>query len=285
MRAQHGLRIIVITALAAGLLVLGLAGCVGTAPVEERELRLRGSDTMLMLNRRLAEAFMRANPGVSVRVEGGGTEAGVEALAAGEAEIAAASRPLTADEVAAIYDRFRSLGVRHLIAQDALCVFVNVANPVRDMSSEQLRGLFDGSIRSWSALGGGDLEVVVIVRSPSSGTFRFFRDHVLMGQPYAAGARALPTTPEILEAVRRDPRAVGYGGVAYRLPGTETCAIDGVPPTLESVRDGRYSLARYLAFYTVEVPAGLARRFVAFCQSAEGQAIVAEVGYIPLWER
>ncbi len=277
MRAQHGLSVIMIAALA--------AGCATSVRVEERELRIRGSDTMLVLNRRLAEAFMRLHPGVSVRVEGGGSGAGVEALAAGEAEIAASSRPLLADEVAAIYSRFRSLGVRHLVAQDALSVFVNAANPVRSLSSEQLRGLFDGSIRTWARLGGDDREVVVIVRPPWSGTHRFFRDHVLKGQAYSAGARALPTTPEILESVRSEPRAVGYGGLAYRLPGTEACAIDGVPPTVDAVRVGRYPLARYLSFYTVEPPTGLAKRFIDFCQGAEGQAIVAEVGYIPLWER
>jgi phosphate transport system substrate-binding protein len=267
------------------LLAALAAGCASSPRAEERELRLRGSDTMLVLNRRLAEAFMRANPGVSVRVDGGGSGAGVEALAAGEAEIAASSRPLLADEVAAIYSRFRSLGVRHLVAQDALSVIVNAANPVRALSVEQLRGLFDGSITSWAELGGDDLEVIVIVRPPWSGTHRFFRDHVLKGQAYAAGARALPTTPEILESVRSEPGAVGYGGLAYRLPGTEVCAIDGVPPTVEAVRAGRYPLARYLAFYTVETPAGLAKRFIDFCQGADGQAVVAEVGYIPLWER
>ncbi len=126
---------------------------------------------------------------------------------------------------------------------------------------------------------------MAIVRPPWSGTHRFFRDHVLKGQAYAAGARAIPTTPEILESVRSEPRAVGYGGLAYRLPGTEVCAIDGAPPTAEAVRAGRYPLARYLAFYTVEPPAGLAKRFIDFCQGADGQAVVAEVGYIPLWER
>jgi phosphate transport system substrate-binding protein len=280
MRAQHGLSVIVIVALVA----LG-AGCASSPRAQEHELRLRGSDTMLVLNRRLAEAFMRSHPGLSVRVEGGGSGAGVEALASGEAEIAASSRPLLANEVAAIYDRFRSLGVRHLVAQDALSVLVNAGNPVRALTFDQLGGLFDGSIRSWAELGGEPLEVVAIVRPPWSGTHRFFRDHVLKGQPYAANARALPTTPEILESVRSDPRAVGYGGVAYQLPGAEACAIDGVPPTVEAVRAGRYPLARYLAFYTVEEPAGLAKRFIDFCQGAEGQAIVAEVGYIPLWER
>jgi len=270
--------------LAVGLLAFA-SGCATSMRVEDAELRLHGSDTMLILNRRLAEAFMRGNPGVSVRVEGGGTAAGVEALAAGKADIAAVSRPLLAHEVEVIYDRFAALGVRHLVAQDALSVLVSAANPVRSLSSEQLRGLFDGSVRTWARLGGDDREVVVIVRPPSSGTHRFFRDHILKGRPYAADAVTLPLTTEILEAVRSQRGAVGYGGVAYRLEGVEACVIDGVLPTAKAVRDGSYPLARYLSFYTVEPPAGLAKRFIDFCLGPEGQAVVAEVGYIPLWER
>jgi phosphate transport system substrate-binding protein len=253
--------------------------------MEERQLAIRGSDTMLVLNRRLAEAYMRAHPGVSVRVEGGGTAAGVAALVDGEADICAASRPLLAEEVAAIYDRHATLGVRFLIAQDALSVFVNAANPIRSLELSELRGLFDGSIASWRDVGGDDVAVVPIVRPPSSGSHRFFRDHVLKGGPYAAGAITAATTNDVLASVRTDAGGVGYGGVAYRLEGVAAIAVDGVPPAAEAVRDGRYPLARYLAFSTVRPPTGLARRFIDWCLGPEGQAVVAEVGYVPLWDR
>jgi phosphate transport system substrate-binding protein len=267
-----------------GIVSLALSmGCVGAPHVEDRELRVRGSDTMLVLNRRLAEEFMRGHPGMSVRVAGGGTGTGVEALLAGEADICAASRPLLAEEVAAIHDRFGSLGVRFLVCQDALSVFVNAANPVRDLSSEQLRAMFDGTIASWSDVGGEGRGVVVIVRPPTSGSHRFFRDHVLKGRPYATGAVTVRATFDVLEAVRDEPGAIGYGGLAYRLEGAPSCAIDGVLPDAEAVRDGRYPLARYLVFYTVEPPVGLAKRFIDWCLGEAGQEIVAEVGYIPLW--
>ena len=266
-------------------LVALAAGCSSSGPVEQRLLAIRGSDTMLVLNRRLAEEYMRAHPGESVRVAGGGTAAGVAALVAGDADICAASRPLLAEEVAAIYDRYSTLGVRFLVAQDALSVFVNAANPVQSLSLEQLRGLFDGSIDSWERVGGDDVPVVVIVRPPSSGSHRFFRDHVLKGRPYAPGAATAPTTNDVLAAVGSDPGGVGYGGVAYRREGVEAVAVDGVRPTAEAVREDRYPLARYLAFSTVEPPAGLAKRFIDWCLGPEGQAVVAEVGYIPLWGR
>lgn len=266
------------------VLLIG-AGCV-SAPVDlEREILVVGSDTMLELDRRLAEAFMRQHPGDQVRVAGGGSGVGIEALIHGKAEIAAASRPLSADEVASLHERFATLGVRFLVAQDALSVYLNAANPVRDISLDQLRGLFSGSIRDWSLAGGPDLEVVVVVRPPTSGTHRFFRDHVLAGAPYTPESLTETTTRSVLGAVNRDRAAIGYGGIAFRLDGVVHASVNGVAPTIDNVRRGRYPLSRYLAFYTTEPPAGLARRFIDWCLGPEGQRVVAEVGYIPLWDR
>ena len=175
-----------------------LVGCLSATEVVEDEIRVVGSDTMLELDRRLAEGYMRAHPGDTVRIEGGGSGAGIEALIDGRADIAAASRPLSSSEVAALYERFDTLGVRYLVAQDALSVYLNRTNPIRDLGLDQLRGLFDGSVSDWSELGGASTEVVVVVRPPSSGTHRFFRDHVLGGAPYSPRAVAVPTTRGVL---------------------------------------------------------------------------------------
>jgi phosphate transport system substrate-binding protein len=248
------------------------------------EILVVGSDTMLELDRRFAVGFMRDNPGDTVRVEGGGSGAGIMALLDGRAEIAAASRPLAADEVAAMHDNFGTLGVRYLIAQDALSVYVHESNPVHNLSLQQLRGLFGGTISDWSAVGGKLGEVVVIVRPPNSGTNRFFRDHVLSGAPYSRFAVVRPTTRGVLTGVQQDPASIGYGGLAYRVEGVVQIAVEGIAPTPENVGRGRYPLTRFLAFYTTEPASGLARRFIDWCVSAEGQQIVTEVGYIPLWK-
>ena len=261
------------------------AGCASVPEPETSELVVVGSDTMVELNRRLAEAFMRAHRGETVRVEGGGSGIGIEALIAGRAEIAACSRPLASAEVAALYERFETLGVRFLVAQDALSVYVNQANPVRDLGLEQLRGIFSGSITDWAEVGGEHGEIVVVVRPPSSGTHRFFRDHVLLGAPYSVRALSIPTTRGVLRAVRDEQRAIGYGGLAYRLQGVIQISLAGVKPTPENVRANAYPLARYLSFYTAKPPHNLAQRFIDWCLGSEGQRVVAEVGYIPLWER
>lgn len=247
-------------------------------------MRVTGSDTMLVLNRRLAESYMRVHPGVAIVVAGGGTAVGVESLVAGRCQIGAASRPLLAEEVQALHDSFGTLGLRYLVAQDALSVYLHPSNPVRDLALVDLGRLFDGSVRSWSEVGGDEVPVSVVLRPPSSGTYRFFRDHVLAGRAYAAEAQTVASTRDVVAAVGARPGAIGYGGVAY---GAEVahCAIDGVPPTAENVRDGSYPLARYLHFVTVEPPRGEVRRFIDWCLGPQGQQIVAEVGYIPLWER
>ena len=270
--------------LALVLAAICCGGCLSAPATVEDEIRVVGSDTMLELDRRLAEEFMRSHRGDTVRVQGGGSGTGIEALRDGRATIAAASRPLSSEEVAALHEQFGTLGVRYLVAQDALSVYLHRDNSVRSLTLDQLRGIFDGSISRWSEVGGDPSSVVVVVRPPSSGTHRFFRDHVLGGEPYSPQAVTVQTTRGVLAAVQADPASIGYGGHAYRIDSVVRVAIDGVLPTPANVGQGRYPLARYLAFYTTRPATGLARRFIDWCQSGEGQRVVTEVGYIALWK-
>jgi phosphate transport system substrate-binding protein len=262
-------------------MAVGLAA--GCAVLEPRsEILITGSDTMLELNRRLAEEFMRAHPGVAVRVEGGGTGAGVEALVAGRVDLCAASRPFTPDEVASLHRRFATLGVRVLVARDALSVYLHPSNPVTDLRLDDLRRVFSGAVASWEELGGRNTAVLPVVRPPSSGTYRFFRDHVLRDLDYATTARTAVRTRDVEQVVGRNPAAIGYGAIVYGRDLVH-CRIDGVAPSVESVRNGRYPLARYLYFYAAEPPHGPARDFTDWCVGPAGQTVVAEVGFVPLW--
>jgi phosphate transport system substrate-binding protein len=243
---------------------------------------ISGSDTMLELNRRLAAGFMQTNPQIPVRVAGGGTGAGVMAMVAGDSDLAASSRPLTADEVAAIHDRYQTLGVRFLLARDALSVYLHPSNPLTSLSSDELRRLFSGEIENWSELGGDARKVSVVIRPPTSGSHRFFRDHVLRGSPYSASAAVAPRTDDVLAMVAADPGAIGFGGLAHGQDLVH-CAIDGVRPTEENIRQGLYPLTRYLVYYASAPPEGATRVFVDWCLGAEGQRIVREVGFVPLW--
>jgi phosphate transport system substrate-binding protein len=250
---------------------------------EPRFVRVTGSDTMLALARRWSEAFMRQNPGVVVQVHGGGTGAGVAALVEGRADLGTGSRPLLPEEVQELTDRHDSLGVSFRCARDAVSVFLNPANPVRDMSLAQLKGLFSGRILTWQEVGGLDAPVRILVRPPNSGTYQLFRELVLDEEAYAEGATTLPTTAAVVDAVRGEPTAVGYGGIAFA-DDLVHCAVRGQPPTAASVRNGSYPLARYLYLHSVRRPRGWPRRFIDFVFSDEGQRIVEEVGFVSLWE-
>lgn len=261
------------------------AACASQPPAGGTRLDISGSDTMLILNRQLAEGFMRANPGVSVTVAGGGTATGFDALVADEIDICAASRPMAPGEVQTLFEAQGVLGVRFLIAQDPLSIWVHPTNPVRDLTMDQLDGVFSGGLRSWSALGGEDREISVVIRSPASGTHRFFRDRVLRGGAYSTRALTAAGTFDVVQAVAADPSAIGYGGVAYRQEGVRVCAVEGKPPSAMAVGQGRYPLTRHLVFYTAAPPAGLNKRFIDWCQGPQGQAVVEKVGYLSLWGR
>jgi phosphate transport system substrate-binding protein len=269
----------------AALIALLAAGCGSVPATAEKVLRIKGSDTMLILNQRLAEGFMRERPGVAVIVEGGGTSTGVEAIIGGDASICAASRPLAPNEVQRLFDRHGTLGVRHLVARDALSVWVHPDNPVRNLSLGQLGGIFAGTLTRWSEVGGADREIAVVVRPPSSGTFRFFRDSVLGGGAYSGASVTAASTAEVVRRVAEDSAAIGYGGAAYARDEVRACAIDGALPTSRAVEEGRYPLTRHLVFFTTAPPEALEREFIDWCQGADGQEVVAETGYLPLWTR
>ena len=264
-------------------LALVIAGCAATRPLLTGTFRIKGSDTMIILAQRWAEEYMRLNPGVSIYAEGGGTATGIEALIRDEAEICTASRPFQPDEVRRLMEQQRSLGISHLVAKDALSIYLHPDNPVRNLTVEQVRGIFTGRVTNWSMVGGNEAEIIVLNRSPNSGTYLYFQEHVLEGQAYTASARTMSGTAAIVKAVMENRNAIGYGGIAY---GREVvhCHIDGIAPTEENVRNGSYPIARYLHLYTLEKPKGVTKSFIDWVLSREGQMTVKKVGYIPLME-
>ncbi len=247
-------------------------------------IRIRGSDTMLLLVQRWSEEFMTAHPGISVEARGGGTTKGLNALIEGEVDIASASRPLRPDEAQRMLERHGSLGFSVLAARDALSVYVHPSSPIRNLSLEQLRVIFTGRVQRWSQLGSETTphdEILVINRSPASGSRLFFREHVLLGAKYVRRARVRPTTASVAAAVTAAPGAIGYGGIGLA-EGVRLLEIDDVEPSFENVRNGSYPISRYLYLYAAKPPAGVTRSFIDWILGDAAQRVVAEVGFVPL---
>jgi len=286
---MNATRAATVAACAAALLAaLISAGCAShpPAPPESQTkplLRIRGSDTMTPLVRRWAEEFMRRYPGEIVDVQAGGSRAGIDALIAGTTDICAASRSFEPAEARRLLERRGSLGICVLCARDALSIFLNTENPVTNLSLEQVRGLLTGRIASWRDVGGGNEPVHVYIREPNSGTRGFLQEQVLGGDEYAHGATTVNGTRALADAVRRDRDGIGFGGIVFG-PQVRHCLIDGISPSAAHVRDGSYPIARYLYLYTADQPEGAVKAFIDFVLSPEGQGIVVEVGFVPLWD-
>jgi phosphate binding protein len=279
-----------------GLVFLGI-GCTGTknnessSPAENASagesgsISVKGSDTVLPLAQAEAEEFMNENSGKSVTVTGGGSGVGIAALIDGEVSIATASREITDNET----QNAKKNGINPVattIAYDGITVVVNPANSVSSLTFNQLRGIYNGSISNWKEVGGADAPITVISRDSSSGTYADFKKDVLLGDEYRPDALTQPATGSIVSEVSQNTNAIGYIGFAYLGKNIKALSLDkgngSVAPTAENILSGKYPLSRPLYFYTNGEPSGLAKEFINFVTSENGQKIVSTVGYIPL---
>jgi phosphate transport system substrate-binding protein len=248
---------------------------------------IKGSDTVLPLSQKEAEVFLEANPKVSISVIGGGSGVGIAAMLDGTCDIAQASRAIKTKEK----KQAESKGihpVQTVIAKDAITVVVNPKNPVSKLTVEQIGKIFTGEITNWKDVGGEDMEIVVYSRESSSGTYAFFRDHVLGGNEYTSSALLAPATGAIVQSVSQTKGAVGYIGMAYMTESVKSLAVapeaggEYVAATPKTALEGTYPISRDLYYYTNGEPAGETKTFMDFVLSPEGQKLVAEVGYVPV---
>lgn len=273
------------------VLIAACSGGHGDAPSgDDREggtLTIKGSDTMVILAQRWAEQYMRSHPGSTIQVSGGGSGTGIAALINGTTDIANASREIRASERRTIAQRRGAEPAETRVALDALAVYVHQDNPVQSLTIPQLRRIFRGEARNWSEVGGPDMPIVLYSRENNSGTYAYFKEHVLEDQDFAQSAQTLPGTAAVINAVSRDRSGIGYGGIGYA-EGVKTLAVaatdggEAIAPSMENATSGRYPLARYLHMYTVGAPSGLAAQFIEWVRTAEGQELVEATGFYPL---
>ena len=228
---------------------------------------------------------MIAYPEKSVTVTGGGSGVGIAALIDGEVDIATASREMKAEEIEAA--KANGINpVENTVAIDGISVIVNPENPVSELTFDQLRGIYNGSISNWKDVGGEDKSIVVISRDSSSGTYEYFKEAVLLGDEYRPDALTQPATGGIVSEVTQNPSAIGYIGVAYLDQDVKALNLDGGNgseyPSPENIISGKYPLSRPLYFYTNGEPSGLTKEFLDYVMGEDGQSIVSEVGYFPI---
>ncbi|HXV43985.1 MAG TPA: phosphate ABC transporter substrate-binding protein [Anaerolineae bacterium] len=259
-------------------------------PIETIENK--GSDTMVNLALAWAETYMAQNPQVRISVTGGGSGTGIAALINGTVDMANASRAIKPEEV----DEARSKGVEPFeiaVAQDAIAVVVNPANPVDQLTMQQISDIYTGQITNWQEVGGEDRPIVLLSRESNSGTYVFFLEEVVrQGDAdsnllFSPDTLLLPSSEGISAEIRQNPNAIGYDGLGYVTPDQKTLAIalsptgPGVKPSLATVVDGSYPISRPLFMYTPGRPTGATKTYLDWIMTA-GQQQVKELGFVPL---
>jgi phosphate transport system substrate-binding protein len=253
----------------------------------------KGSDTIVNLALAWAEAYAEIRPEVRISVTGGGSGTGIAAMINGTVDIANASRKMKSEEV----EDARANGiepVEHVIAGDAIAVVVHPSNLVDGLSIAQLSAIFTGQITHWREVGGPDRPIVLLSRESNSGTHVYFLERVVRegikgdDRLFSPDTLLMPSSEGISNEIRQNPNAIGYDGLGYVTHDQKTlCIIDqpGDPcvlPAAETVQDNSYPIARPLFMYTAGEPIGPIREYLDWILSPEGQALVKELGFVPL---
>lgn len=280
------------------LLIIGLLfGCKPEDPenrFKDTRLVIQGSDTLLEVSMYWVENFLNANPGINISVTGGGSGTGIAALLNGTVDLATASRSIKDSEVEAAREQGIEI-TEFVVAWDGISIVINNDNPVNELTIEQASKIYTGEIINWSEVGGDDLEIVVISRDSSSGTFEYFKSRVVQmnktvkENDYTQNALFLTSNVSVREEVSANVGAVGYIGLGYLNESVKAVRIIGeeseeaVTPSIENIQNGSYPISRGLFIYASdEGLSDLGTAFLDYITGAEGQAIALEIGFVPI---
>jgi phosphate transport system substrate-binding protein len=258
--------------LALTLLALGVAlfpGCRGDT--SKTDLTLAGSTSIQPFADKWAEVFMEKRPGLGVNVQGGGSSAGIQACKSGACQIGMSSRELKGDEK----DLYEIV-----VARDGLAVIVHPSNPVRDAKLAEIKQIFSGDLRNWKFLGGIDRSITVVTREEGSGTRGAFQELVMGKTRIFPGAITEDSNGTVREIVAHDPHSIGFISLGLVNEQVRALDLDGAVANEENIRNKRYTLVRPFLFVSRGEPAGLAKEFVDFVLSAEGQALIKKEGLL-----
>lgn len=267
-------------------------GSVAASDSSARYIENKGSDTIVNLALAWAEKYQGEHADVRISVTGGGSGTGIAALINNTVDIANASRKIKEEEIA----EAKSKGVEpveHIIARDAIAVIVNPENPVNELTLQQISDIYSGKITNWSDVGGEDRPIVKLSRETNSGTHVYFLETVLrLGNKedktlFSMDTLLLPSSEGIISEVRDNPNAIGYDGLGYVPEDLKMIAIAKeaggtyVLPSIETVNDKSYAIARDLYMYTNGEPSGVVKEYLDWILSDEAQQIVADLGFVP----
>ncbi|MEL7625446.1 MAG: phosphate ABC transporter substrate-binding protein [Anaerolineaceae bacterium] len=261
------------------VLVLALVAACGKtteSPADSTTITMAGSTTVQPLAEKFAEAYATVNPNVRVDVQGGGSRVGVKAAGQKTADIGMASRDVKESE----FTEFPGIQV-FVVARDGIAIVANPDVAVDNLTIDQLKGIFGGTITNWKEVGGADANIIVASREEGSGTRAAFEEMVL-GEDVLITDKAIlqPSNGSIRTTVATTPNSIAYLSFGYLDDTVKTVSVEGVAPTEENAANGTYPIVRPLNLITFGEPTGELKAFMDYMLSDAGQAIVVEEGYL-----
>jgi phosphate transport system substrate-binding protein len=263
--------------------ITALTGC-GNGGQSGDKVVVAGSTSVQPLSEELAAAFMEANEEATVEIQGGGSGQAAVSLADGIADIGALSREVKDEEKSTITKEY-------IIAKDGVAVIVNTDVTVTDLTMDQIKAIFTGSIANWKEVGGKDQAITLVSREEGSGTRGAFTELTGVMEKDSSGnevdntsknAIIQPSTGAVLQAVGSTPGAIGYVSMEALNDSVIDLKVEGVAITKETVLDGSYAISRPFVYGVTGEVSEAAQAFIDFVMSDEGQALIEENGFIPV---
>lgn len=269
MRQRHRSKFIA-SLVSIALAVLFMAGACSRSSRET--VTLAGSTAFQPFAEKLAEHYMGQNKDVQINVQGGGSAVGIQSALSGAADIGMADLITLPDEAKPLLPT--------VVARDGIAIVINPKNSLNAVTSAQARDVFSGAITNWKDLGGMDAQIHVISREEGSGTRRSFDKLVLVGARLAANALFQNSNGTCREAVASDPNAISYVSIGLVSDRVKPLAYDGIPPTNENVKLGKYPLARPVFFLTKTGTSERVKKFIDYVLSPDAQDVLEKEGLI-----
>ncbi len=249
---------------------------------EQGKVVVKGSTTVLPITMKALEAFKSIKPGISISVEGSGSGNGIKSLLDGTCDMANSSREMKKEEL----DKAKAAGLKIkeiAVSYDMIVPVVHPSNKVKNLTTDQLKGIFDGTITNWNQVGGDDLKIVVVSRESSSGTYEYWNESVMKKTDTRKDSLMQASNGAVVNTVANNKKTIGYIGFGYMDNSVKGLDVNGIPATLKNGKSGKYPVSRKLYVYVNEKNySAEAKAFVSYILSKEGQKLVAEAGFIPL---
>ncbi len=255
------------------LLFLSPPSCRSPAGEGGKEiLTVAGSTSVQPFAEKLAEEYLARHPEVNINVQGGGSSAGVRATQTGVAQVGMSSRNLKPSEK----------GLHEIvIAYDGIAMIVHRSNPLKGLSREQIKKIFTGEFTRWENIGGVGGEIHFVTREEGSGTRGAFEEMVMEKENISHRALVQASNGAVREIVANDPGSLGYISLGLVDRRVKALAVDRVSASRSEILAKRYVIVRPFLFLSREELQGLARDFVEFVLSPEGQELLAAEGLMP----